>query len=304
LQLAQSITSEDLNTKNAEKIKLINLINLINTGNIQLMKDLHHLLMQQLNSSKADEPTKDSLNAIDYQEIETLLNLLNIWYEECNTDRIQLKELKKQADAFGFTRLFVPTPYEFQHHLDQIQAQLDLDRKIKKMSHLIDHTVTICKQKSDKMDSKSKTKLIKSKELEVSYIKQEKAASQDQAQLHPHQQEQLFVYKFKRKQPSSSPDKVQAVFRASKFSKVDKLPPKPPSCTAKSQDAKTYSWLTTKTGDLTPRLTQCIHHRQTTASNNLPPRSAKRYTNTFQCLDAQTIYNLQKRIGQSQNSNK
>jgi hypothetical protein len=104
LQLAQSITSDDLNTKNAEKIKLINLINLINTGNIQLMKDLHHLLMQQLNSSKADEPTKDSL---DHQEIETLLNLLNIWYEECNTDRIQLKELKKQADAFGFTRLFV-----------------------------------------------------------------------------------------------------------------------------------------------------------------------------------------------------
>jgi hypothetical protein len=52
------------------------------------------------------------------------------------------------------------------------------------------------------------------------------------------------VDKFKRKQPSSSPDKVQTQFRASKCIKMDKSPPKPPPCTATSQDANVFSWKT------------------------------------------------------------
>jgi len=158
-----SITSEDFNTMNAERMKLVNQINFINKGNIQLMKDLHQLVMQQLNSSKADESTLDTLHNMEHQEIETLLNQLDIWYEEWKEDRIQLKELKKQADAFHITKSFVPALYESQHHMDQIHAQLDLDKKIQKRSHLIDHPVKICEQKSDEMDDKSKTKLDTSK---------------------------------------------------------------------------------------------------------------------------------------------
>jgi hypothetical protein len=171
-----SITSEDFNTMSAERMKPVDKINFINTWNIWLMKDLHQLVMQQLNSSKADESTADPLH-MEHQEIETLLNHQDILYEERKTDRIWLKELKKQADAFRRTKSFVPTLYESQHHLYQIQAQLDLDKKIQKMSHLINYAVKICEQKSDEMDEKSKTKLDKSKKQEVRFIKQEKAAS-------------------------------------------------------------------------------------------------------------------------------
>jgi hypothetical protein len=59
---------------NAERMKLVDQINFINMGNIPLMKDLHQLVMQQLNSSKADESTADTLHNMEHQEIEMLLN--------------------------------------------------------------------------------------------------------------------------------------------------------------------------------------------------------------------------------------
>jgi hypothetical protein len=70
------------------------------------MKDLHQLTEQQLNSSKRDEFKSNSLldlytlQSMEHQDIETLLNQLDDWYEERKADRLQLKALKKQADAF------------------------------------------------------------------------------------------------------------------------------------------------------------------------------------------------------------
>jgi hypothetical protein len=113
------------------------------------------------------------------------------------------------------------------------------------MSNLINYAVKICEHKSDEMDEKSKTKLDKSKKQEVRYIQQEKASSQSSSPIPSTSTGKTrFTDKFKRKQPSSSPDKVQTLFRASKCSKMDKSPPKPPPCTATSRDANVFSWKT------------------------------------------------------------
>jgi hypothetical protein len=49
------VSSSDFNNMNIERMKLLNQIGFINIGNIRLMKDLHQLTEQQLNSSKRDE---------------------------------------------------------------------------------------------------------------------------------------------------------------------------------------------------------------------------------------------------------
>jgi hypothetical protein len=95
------------------------------------------------------------------------------------------------------------------------------------------------------MDKKSKTKLDKSIKQEVGYIQQEQASSQLLSPIPSTSTGNTrFVDKFKRKQPSSSPDKVQTLFRASKCSKMDKSPPKQPPRTATSRDANVFSWKT------------------------------------------------------------
>jgi hypothetical protein len=129
--------------------------------------------------------------------------------------------------------------------LELIQAQLDLDKTIQRMSNLMDYAVKICEHKSDEMDEKSKTKLDKSKKQEVRYIQQEKASSQSSSPITSTSTGKTrIVDKFKRKQPSSSPDKVQTLFRASKCSKMDKSPLKPPPRTATTPDANVFSWKT------------------------------------------------------------
>jgi hypothetical protein len=245
------VSSDDFNNMNIERMKLLDQIGFINIGNIRLMKDLHQLTEQQLNSSKRDELSLNSmldkftLQTMEHQEIEMLLNQLDDWYEERKADRLQLKALKKQVDAFQITKSFVPSFDESLRHLELIQAQLDLDKKIQRMSNLIEYAVKICEHKSDKMDEKSKAKLDKSKKQEVRYIQQEKASSQLSSPIPSTSTGKTrFVDKFKRKQPSSSPDKVQTLFRASKCSKMDKSPPKPPPRTATSRDANVFSWKT------------------------------------------------------------
>jgi hypothetical protein len=47
-----------------------------------------------------------------------------------------MKALKKQVDAFQITKSFVPNFDESLRHLELIQAQIDLDKKIQGMSHL------------------------------------------------------------------------------------------------------------------------------------------------------------------------
>jgi hypothetical protein len=56
-----SISSEDVNKMNTEWMKLVDKISFINIRNIRLMKDLHQLTEQQLNCSKTDEFTANSL---------------------------------------------------------------------------------------------------------------------------------------------------------------------------------------------------------------------------------------------------
>jgi hypothetical protein len=113
------------------------------------------------------------------------------------------------------------------------------------MSNLIEYAVKICERKSDEMDKKSKTKLDKSKKQEVRYIQQEQASSQSSSPiLSTSTGKTRLMDKFKEKQPFSSPDKVQTLFRASKCSKMDKSPPKPPPRTATNRDANMFSWKT------------------------------------------------------------
>jgi hypothetical protein len=80
-------------------------------------------------------------------------------------------------------KLFVPTFDESLRHLELIRAQIDLDKKIQKMSHLIDYAVKICERKSNEMDEKSKTKLDKSKKQEVRNKKKPPANRQAQYRL-------------------------------------------------------------------------------------------------------------------------
>jgi hypothetical protein len=47
-----SVSSDDFNNMNIERMKLLDQIGFINIGNIRLMKDWHQLTEQQLNSSK------------------------------------------------------------------------------------------------------------------------------------------------------------------------------------------------------------------------------------------------------------
>jgi hypothetical protein len=216
-----SASSDDFTNMNIERMKLLHQIGFINIGNIQLMKDLHQLTEQQLKSSKRNELSSNSMHelvtfqSMEHQEIEMLLTQLDDWYEERKADRLRLKALKKQVDAFQITKSFVPNFDESLRHLELIQAQLDLDKKIQKMSNLIDYAVTVCERKSDKMDEKSKTKLDKSRKQEVCYIQQEKASSQSSSPIPSTSTGKTrFTDKFKRKQPSSSPDKVQTLFRA------------------------------------------------------------------------------------------
>jgi hypothetical protein len=179
-----SVSSDDFTSMNIKRMKLLNQIGFIIIGNIRLMKDLHQLTEQQLNDSKRYEIRSSSMHkmvtyhSIEHQEIETLLNQLDDWYKERKADRLRLKALKKQVDAFQITKSFIPSFDESLRHLELIQAQLDLDKKIQQMSDLIDYAVTVCERKSDEMDAKSKTKLEKSKKQEVRYIQQEKASSQ------------------------------------------------------------------------------------------------------------------------------
>jgi hypothetical protein len=87
-------------------MKLLDQIGFINTGNIRLMKDLHQLTEQQLNDSRRHEMRSNSMHemvtfhSLQHQEIETLLTQLDDWYEERKADRLRLKALKKQVDAF------------------------------------------------------------------------------------------------------------------------------------------------------------------------------------------------------------
>jgi len=160
-----------------------------------------------------------------------------------------MKALKKQVDAFQITKSFIPSFDESLRHLELIQAQLDLDKKIEQLSRFIEIAVTVCEQKSDEMDAKSKTKLEKSKKQEMRYIQQEKAASQSSSPTPSTSTGKTrLTDKFKRKQPSSSPDKVQALFRASKCTKMDNSPPKPPPRTATSREANVFSWKTSPPG--------------------------------------------------------
>ncbi len=184
-------------------------------------------------------------HSMEHQNIETLLNQLDDWYEERKADRLRLKALKKQVDAFQITKSFVPSFDESIRHLELIQARLDLDKKIQQRSDLIDYAVTVCERKSDEMDEKSKTKLDKSKKQEVRYIQQEKASSQSSSpQPSTSSERKRLADMYKWKQPSSSPDKLQTLFRASKCSKMDKSPPKPPPRTATSREANVFSWKT------------------------------------------------------------
>jgi hypothetical protein len=215
------------------------------------MKDLHQLTEQQLNDSKRHEMRSNSMHemvtyhSMEHQEIETLLTQLDDRYEERKADRLRSKALKKQVDAFQITKSFIPSFDESLRHLELIQARLDLDKKIQQMSDLIDYAVKVCERKSDEMDAKSKTKLEKSKKQEVRYIQQEKASSQSSSpQPSTSSERKRLADMYKRKQPSSSPDKVQALFRAAKCSKMDKSPPKPPPRTATSREAKVFSWKT------------------------------------------------------------
>ena len=246
-----SVSSDDFNKMNIERMKLLDQIGFINIGSIRLIKDLHQLTDEQLNSSKRDKLQSNSLldiftlQSMQHQEIGTLLNQLDNWYEERKADRLWMKALKKQADAFQITKSFVPSFDESLRHLELIQAQIDLDKKIQRMSNLIDYAVKICERKSDEMDKKSKTKLDKSKKQEVRYIQQEQASSQSSSPIPSTSTGKTrFMDKIKRKQPSSSPDKVQTLFRASKCSKMDKSPQKPPPRTATSWDANVFSWKT------------------------------------------------------------
>jgi hypothetical protein len=96
-------------------MKLLNQISFINIGNIRLMKDLHQLTNKQLNSSKRDELQLNylldlfTLQSMEHQEIETLKNQLDGWYKQSKANRLRLKALKKQADAFQITKSFVPS---------------------------------------------------------------------------------------------------------------------------------------------------------------------------------------------------
>jgi hypothetical protein len=154
---------------NIERMKLLDQIGFINIGSIRLIKDLHQLTDEQLNSSKRDKLQSNSLldmfalQSMEHQEIGTVLNQLDDWYEERKADRLRMKALKKQADAFQIMKSFVPSFDESLRHLELIQAQIDLDKKIQRMSNLIDYAVKICERKSDEMDKKSKMKLDKSK---------------------------------------------------------------------------------------------------------------------------------------------
>jgi hypothetical protein len=246
-----SVSSDDFTSITIERMKLLDQIGFINTGNIRLMKDLHQLTEQQLNDSKRYEMRSNSMHemvtyhSMNHQEIGTLLNQLDDWYEERKADRLRLKALKKQVDAFQITKSFIPSFDESLRHLELIQARLDLDKKIQQMSDMIDYAVTVCERKSDEMDEKSKTKLDKSKKQEVRYIQQEKASSQySSPQPSTSSERKRLADMYKQKQPSSSPDKVQTLFRASKCSKMDKSPPKPPPRTATSREANVFSWKT------------------------------------------------------------
>jgi uncharacterized protein (DUF3084 family) len=160
-----SVSSDDFNKMNIERMKLLDQIGFINIGNIRLIKDLHQLTDEQLNSSKRDKLQSNSLldmftlQSMEHQEIGTVLNQLDDWYEERKADRLRMKALKKQADAFQIMKSFVPSFDESLRHLELIQAQIDLDKKIQWMSNLIDYAVKICVRKSDEMDKKSKMKL-------------------------------------------------------------------------------------------------------------------------------------------------
>jgi hypothetical protein len=210
-----SVFSDDFTNLNIERMKLLDQISFINTGNIRLMKDLHQLTEQQLNDSKRYELRDSSMHkmvtyhSMEHQHIETLLAQLDDCYEERKADRLRMKALKKQMDAFQITKSFIPSFDESLRHLELIQARLDLDKKIKRMSDLIDFAVKVCERKSDKMDEKSKTKLDKSKKQEVRYIQQERASYQSSSpQPSTSLERKRLAEIYKRKQPSSSPDKV------------------------------------------------------------------------------------------------
>ena len=174
-----SVSSDDFTKMNIERMKLLDQIGFINIGHIRLMKDLHQLTEQQLNDSKRNGMRSNSMHelvtyhSLQQQEIEAILTQLDDWYEERKTDRLRLKALKKQVDAFQITKSFVPSFDESLRHLELIQAQLDLDNKIQQLSNYIEIAVSICERKSDEMDAKSKTKLEKSKKQEMRYIQQE-----------------------------------------------------------------------------------------------------------------------------------
>ena len=99
-----------------------------------------------------------TFHSLQHQEIERILTQLDDWYKERKADRIRMKALKKQVDAFQITKSFIPSFDESLRHLELIQAQLDLDNKIQQLSNYIDHAVIVCERKSDEMDAKSKTK--------------------------------------------------------------------------------------------------------------------------------------------------
>ncbi len=89
-----SVSSDDYNKMNIERMKLLDQIGFINIVNIRLMKDLHQLSDEQLNSSKRDELQWNShldmftLQSMEHQEIGTLLNQLDDWYEQRKADRL------------------------------------------------------------------------------------------------------------------------------------------------------------------------------------------------------------------------
>jgi hypothetical protein len=209
-----SASSDNFTSMNIERMKLLDQIGFINVGNIRLMKNLHQLTEQQLNDSKRYEMRSNSMHemvtyhSLQHQEIETLLTKLDDWYEERKTDRLRLKPLKKQVDAFQITKSFIPSFDESLRHLELIQAQLDLDKKIQQLSRYIELAVTVCERKSDEMDAKSKTKLEKSKKQEKRYMQQEKVSSQSSSPTPSTSTGTTrLTDKFKRKQPSSSPAK-------------------------------------------------------------------------------------------------
>jgi hypothetical protein len=110
-----SVSSDDFTNMKIERMKLLDQIGFINIGNIRLMKDLHQMTEQRLNDSKRHEMRSSSMHemvtfhSMDHQEIATLLNRLDDWYEERKADRLRLKALKKQVDAFQITKSFVPS---------------------------------------------------------------------------------------------------------------------------------------------------------------------------------------------------